>query len=59
MMSQKFDELKEKIQNIDKDQVNDLINQVKDARKNDEINEDEKQSLVDQAKEKIGGSFGL
>lgn len=58
-MSQKFDELKEKIQNIDKDQVNDLINQVKDARKNDEINEDEKQSLVDQAKEKIGGSFGL
>ncbi|RFP39547.1 hypothetical protein DDJ69_31820 [Klebsiella oxytoca] len=59
MMSQKFDELKERIQNIDKDQVNDLINQVKDARKNGEINEDEKQSLVDQAKEKIGGSFGL
>lgn len=57
-MSQKFDQLKQKIENADKDQIKDIIQLVKKEKDQGNIDEDEKQSLIDKAKDKIGGSLG-
>ncbi|WP_028274012.1 hypothetical protein [Atopococcus tabaci] len=57
-MSQKFDELKQKLQNVDKDQAKDLMQQIKSARQNGEIDEKEEKNLLDTAKSKLGGGLG-
>ncbi len=57
-MSQKFDELKQKIENADKDKIKDIIQQVKQEKDQGNIDENEKQTLMDKAKDKIGGSLG-
>lgn len=57
-MSQKFDELKQKLQNVDKDKAKDLMQQIKSARQNGEINEKEEKNLLDTAKDKMGGGLG-
>jgi len=53
-MSQKFDELKEKIENADEDQVTDLIQQVQQEDEKGNIDQDEKESLIGKAKKKAG-----
>jgi len=53
-MSQKFDELKEKIENADKDQITDLIQQVQQEDEKGNIDKDEKESLIDKAQSKVG-----
>lgn len=58
-MSQKFDELKKKIDNIDKDQVKDIIQQIKQEHDKGNIDKDEKQSLLDKAKDKVDGNIDL
>lgn len=62
-MAKKFDELKNKIENADKSQVTDILQQVKQEKDQGNISEDEKQSLVDKAKDKAGdidlGNFNL
>lgn len=58
-MSQKFDELKQKIQNADKDQIKDIIQTIKQEKKQGNIDEDEKQSLIDEAKQKFGDGFDI
>lgn len=58
-MSQKFDELKQKVQNIDKDQVKDIIQTIQQEKEQGNIDESEKQSLMDLAKQKAGDDFDL
>ena len=58
-MSQKFDELKQKIQNADKDQIKDIIQTIKQEKKQGNIDKDEKQSLIDEAKQKFGDDFDI
>ncbi|MEY8292107.1 hypothetical protein AAK882_05590 [Carnobacteriaceae bacterium 52-44] len=58
-MSQIFDELKKKIDNIDKDQVKNIIQQIKQEHDKGNIDKDEKQSLLDKAKDKVGGNIDL
>lgn len=53
-MGQKFDELKNKIDNADKSQVTDILQQVKQENEQGNINDDEKQTLIDKAKDKAG-----
>lgn len=59
----KFDELHKKVKDVDPDQdqskVKDLIRQIKDARENDEIGEDEKTSLIREAQNKLGDNIDL
>lgn len=62
-MSQKFDELKQKLANIDKDQVMQVINEIRQANQEGKIDENEKNDLLSQAKKMagnldIGGMFG-
>jgi len=58
-MSQKFDELKKKIENADTDQIKDIIQKVKQEDDKGNIDKDEKQTLLDKAKEKLGGNIDL
>lgn len=58
-MAQKFDELKQKIQNADKSQISDLTKEFKTAKDNGEIDENERKELVDKAKKSLGGGLGL
>ncbi len=58
-MSKKFDELKQKIENADKSQIKDIISTVKKEKDQGNIDEDEKQSLLDKAKQKVGDSLDL
>jgi len=53
-MSQKFDELKEKIEKADEDQVTELIQQVQQEDEKGNIDQDEKESLIDKAQGKVG-----
>lgn len=55
-MSQKFDELKQKLKNIDKAQIGDLMKDFQRAKEDGEINEKERQELMDAAKNAIGDS---
>jgi len=64
-MSQKFDELKQKLQNVDKDQAKDVVQQIRNARQNGDIDKNEEKDLMDTAKSKLGnidignlGGFG-
>ena len=54
MMNQKFDELKQKLKSVDKAQVGDLMKDFKRAKDDGEINEKERQELMDAAKNAIG-----
>ncbi|MFL2100830.1 hypothetical protein [Desemzia sp. FAM 23991] len=62
-MSQKFDDLKQKLKNVDKAQIGDLMKDFQRAKEDGEINEKERQELMDAAKNAIGDSgfkgFGL
>lgn len=58
-MNQKFDELKQMIENADKDQIKDIIQRVKQEKDQGNIDENEKQTLIDKAKDKLGGDFDL
>jgi len=53
-MSQKFEDLKEKIESADEDQIPELIQQVQEEDEKGKITQDEKDSLVDKAKNKVG-----
>jgi len=58
-MSQKFDELKQKVQNADKDQIKDIIQTIKQEKEQGNIDESEKESLIDTAKQKAGDDFDV
>ena len=58
-MSEKFDALKQKIEKADKDQIKDIIQTVKQEKEQGNIDENEKQSLLDRAKQKAGDDFDL
>ena len=57
-MSQTFDALKEKISNADMGEAKEIITQVKQARDDGKIDENEKSELMDLAKSKLGGGLG-
>lgn len=62
-MGQKFDALKQKIQNADKDQLKNLMTQVRQEKDQGNIGEDEESSLIELIKDQLGGGiadkFGL
>lgn len=55
MMNQKFDKLKQKLKSVDKAQIGDLMKDFERAKEDGEINEKERQELMDAAKNAIGG----
>lgn len=57
----KFEELKQKIENVggDKDKIMDIIQQVRQEKDQGNIDENEKQTLIDKAKDKVGGNLDL
>lgn len=55
-MSQKFDELKQKLKNVDKDQAKQVFQEVKQAREDGKIDENEKNELLSSAKDLLGGN---
>lgn len=57
-MSQKFDALKEKLKNADLSQAKEIMGQVKEAYDDGQIDETEKNELMESAKSMIG-SKGL
>jgi len=56
-MSKKMEELQNKIDEVDKDQLTEVVQKVKDASDNGEITDDEKDQLVEAAKERLGEPF--
>lgn len=62
-MSEKFDELKKKIDNVDKGQAKDLLQTINQEHDKGNLDKDEKDSLLDKAKQKFGnidlGNFHL
>lgn len=61
-MSQKFDELKQKLKNVDKEKAGQLVKEVKQAHDDGSIDENEKKELMNEAKKTVGddilGGFG-
>lgn len=55
-MSQKFDELKQKLKNVDKDQAKHVFQEIQQARQDGKIDENEKSELLNSAKGLLGGS---
>lgn len=59
----RFEELEKKVQNVDpkedQDQVQKVVQQIKDAREKGEIDEDEKTALIRGAKNKIAENIDL
>jgi transcription elongation GreA/GreB family factor len=53
-MSQKFDELKQKLKNVDKAKTGQLVKEIKQARDDGEIDENEKKELLNSAKTMVG-----
>ncbi|WP_087972164.1 hypothetical protein [Oceanobacillus rekensis] len=53
-MSQKFDELKQKLKNVDKAKAGQLVKEIKQARDDGEIDENEKNDLLNSAKSMVG-----
>lgn len=63
-MSQKFDQLKQQIQNVDKDKVGQLVNEVKQAHSDGKIDKNERDELINTAKQSfscidLGGLGGF
>ena len=58
-MSQKFDELKQKLKNVDKEKAGQLVKDVKQAHDDGDIDENEKKELMSEAKKAAGGLCGL
>lgn len=54
-MSQKFDQLKQQIQNVDKDKVGQLVNEVKQAYSDGKIDKNERDELINTAKQSFSG----
>lgn len=52
-----FSQLEEKIQNVDKEQLKDVIIEVKDALNDGKISEKERDELLKLAKERLGEPF--
>lgn len=55
-MSETFEALKDKISNADPEQAKELLGQVKQAYEDKEINEEEKDELMNSAKSIMGDS---
>ncbi|WP_035051285.1 hypothetical protein [Carnobacterium pleistocenium] len=55
-MSQKFDELKQKLKSVDKEKAGQLIKEVKRAHEDGSIDKNEKKELMDEAKKTVGGN---
>lgn len=53
-MSQKFDELKQKLKNVDKEKAGQLVKEVKQAHDDGTIDENEKKELLSDAKKMVG-----
>ena len=53
-MSQKFDELKHKLKNVDKAKAGELVKDIKQARDDGKIDENEKKDLLHSAKMMVG-----
>ena len=62
-MSKKFDDLKKKIDNVDKGQAKEIFQKIKQEHDKGNIDKKEKESLLDKAKQKFGnidlGNFHL
>ena len=59
MTSNKFTELKEKLKNVDTTKVKQLVGEVKQAREDGKIDENEKKELLSLAKSNLGdGNIG-
>jgi transcription elongation GreA/GreB family factor len=58
MASKKFNELKEKLKNVDKDKAKQLIGEIKQAREDGKIDENEKKELLSSAKSAVGDNLG-
>lgn len=61
-MSQKFDELKQQLKNVDKDKAGQMVKEVKQAYSDGKIDKNERDELMDTAKQSFGdidfGSIG-
>lgn len=53
-MGQKFDELKQKIKNVDKAQIGNLMQEFQTAKEDGKIDEKERRELMDIARNAIG-----
>jgi hypothetical protein len=56
-MSEKFESLQNKIKDVDKEKLTDLVQDVKQAAENGEISDSEKDELVQLATERLGEPF--
>lgn len=61
-MSQKFDELKQQVKNVDKDKAGQLVKDIKQAHSDGKIDKSERDELMKDAKQSVGdidlGGFG-
>lgn len=61
-MSQKFDELKQQVKNVDKDKAGQLVKDIKQAYSDRKIDKSERDKLMQDAKQTVGdidfGSLG-
>ncbi|WP_407371359.1 hypothetical protein [Carnobacterium sp.] len=53
-MSQKFDELKQKLKGVDKKKAGQLLKEVKQAHDDGKIDDNEKKELMSEAKKTVG-----
>lgn len=53
-MSQKFDELKQKLKGVDKKKAGQLVKEVKQAHDDGKIDDSEKKELMSEAKKTVG-----
>ncbi|WP_211316747.1 hypothetical protein [Oceanobacillus arenosus] len=52
-MSHKFDELKNKLKNVDKEQAGHLVEEVREAREDGKIDENEKNNLINSTRDMV------
>jgi len=56
-MNEKMETLQNKIDEVDKDELTEVVQEVKQASENGEITDEEKNQLVEAAKERLGEPF--
>lgn len=56
-MSKMLESLQNKIQNVDKEKLTDLVQEIKQAAEDGKITDNEKQELIKTAKERLGDPF--
>ncbi|RDW17493.1 hypothetical protein CWR48_13285 [Oceanobacillus arenosus] len=52
-LSHKFDELKNKLKNVDKEQAGHLVEEVREAREDGKIDENEKNNLINSTRDMV------